>query len=630
MFLALALASIAAAQDVVGSFGCTAGICVLANSYMRFGTGSETSVNAWGLFQQPWYYSSTSSTWYKLTFSNYPLDTAIGVGTGGPNWSGTTVTDVYALTNSGSSTDYSGFVVSSSDTTKSTGYGVIVSNRQYTLQGQRIWFENTFSLGHNDSFVRVTTRIINNSSAPLQNLMIWTGTRDDFVGTTDVNIKTRGNLQSGGFVAVVNNSQTSYAIMITNPTDGVLFYSETVGVMTAYAMCCSFSNVYNTYPLSLGPSTVTGTDGSYAAVLPIGNLSVGASGSIVWYYAAGQISSLTTSVVQSVAVAQIASVVVTTNSSTATSSATSTSSSSSTATSTAVSTATSTASSTATSTASSTASSTATSTGNPTGTSMPTITPLFTFSSTAINTLSGGFTVSLNTTYSMTSLQTVLNTQTAPTFTGSSSKSSSASLSSTGSSSNTRSSSSSATSRGSRSPSQSASFSKSSSSTGYMTIAATYSLAPSTSMRQTTTISYSAIPTAQMTFTGTASASATTTPTPSQTPSSTSTLVFKVLIAQMPPINITASITSTTHIVEIIKSDSLVYIPICLMIVGALAYFAWKHYKKTPKAATEAATAIAATVATAAATADSVVIATTPAKKSSLKNKVSIRIPQRT
>jgi hypothetical protein len=69
------------------------------------------------------------------------------------------------------------------------------------------------------------------------------------------------------------------------------------------------------------------------------------------------------------------------------------------------------------------------------------------------------------------------------------------------------------------------------------------------------------------------------------------------------------------------------------MIVGALGYFAWKRYKKTPKAATEAiqaTAAVAATVAAAATRTDSVVVATTPAKKSSLKNKVSIRIPQRT
>jgi hypothetical protein len=114
MFIALAsviMSGIASAQDIVGSFGCSMPVCVFANPYLRFGTGAETSVNAWGLFQQPWYYSFTASTWYKLTFSNYPLDTAIGFGSGGPNWSGATVVDLYSLTNTAASTNYSGFIV---------------------------------------------------------------------------------------------------------------------------------------------------------------------------------------------------------------------------------------------------------------------------------------------------------------------------------------------------------------------------------------------------------------------------------------------------------------------------------------------------------------------------------------
>ena len=49
--------------------------------------------------------------------------------------------------------------------------------------------------------------------------------------------------------------------------------------------------------------TPSPTDGSYAAVLPIGNVSVGNYGSITWYYAAGAVNSLV-EVAQSVASAQ--------------------------------------------------------------------------------------------------------------------------------------------------------------------------------------------------------------------------------------------------------------------------------------------------------------------------------------
>ena len=251
---------LAAAQDAVGSMGCTAPACVFANSALRFGSGTEMSVNAWDLFVQPWYYSRSGNSWYKLTFSSYPLDTAVGIGSGSSHWSGTTVSDLYTLTSTQTTTDYSNFVVDNSDTTKSVGHGKIVASRSFILQGQPVIVQNTFSLGLNDSFVKIITRVINNSTATIQNMIIWTGTRDDYVGTTDVNTKTRGNLDTGSFVPITQNNQSSRAILITNTNEGVLFYSETPGVMTAFQSCCSFSNVYNVNPLTIAPSTPSPTD----------------------------------------------------------------------------------------------------------------------------------------------------------------------------------------------------------------------------------------------------------------------------------------------------------------------------------------------------------------------------------
>jgi hypothetical protein len=291
--------------QTVGPTGCTTSACVFANPYLRFGTGSENSVNSQGLFVQPWYFSETSHTWYKLTFNNYPLDTAIGVGSGTAHWSGTTVYDVYSLPNEGPVTDYSNFIVNYTDSAKTVGYGQIVANRTLTIGSTSFVFQNIFSLGQNDKFVKIVTRIINFSPYTLENLLIWTGTRDDYVGLTDVNSKTRGNLNTGSFVPITAVGQSSRAIMISNTNEGVLFYSETPGVKTSFALCCAFSNAYNTNPNTLAIATTSATDGSYAAVLPFGNVSSGQQASIIWYYAAGTISSLS-AVAQSVAAAQVA------------------------------------------------------------------------------------------------------------------------------------------------------------------------------------------------------------------------------------------------------------------------------------------------------------------------------------
>jgi hypothetical protein len=289
--------------DVVGTKGCTASACVFANLWLRFGTGSQTSINAQGLFVQPFYFSQLTNTWYKLTYSNYPLDTAIGTGTTGPNWSGTTVVDLYSLTPSGSITDYSDFTVTSSDTTKSVGYGRIITNRTFTVNSQNIIMQNIFSLGYNDTFVKINNRIYNNAATTINNVYIWVGTRDDYVGNTDSNMKTRGNIVNGNFIPLTTVGQQSHAIMITNPTEGVLFYSETDGVNTVFDRCCAFANSYNLNPNTAPIATAAATDGSYAATLPLGNIPVGSSNAITWYYAAGTISSLS-NVVQDVAVAQ--------------------------------------------------------------------------------------------------------------------------------------------------------------------------------------------------------------------------------------------------------------------------------------------------------------------------------------
>ena len=305
IFLGIVGLATVGSQDAVGSTGCSASSCVFSNPSLRFGTGAENSVNTHGLFQQPWYFSQAANTWYKLTFANYPLDTAIGMGTGSTQWSGATVVDLYTQPVSQALTDYSNFVVDSADTTKSVGHGKIVSSRVFTILGNLVTLQNIFSLGANDSFVKIITSVTNNATATINNVIIWTGTRDDFVGMTDVNTKTRGNLDTGSFVAVTSPTQSSRAIMITNTNEGVLFYSETTGVMTSYALCCAFSNAYNTDPLSLAPQTPSPTDGSYAAVLPIGSVDVGASASITWYYAAGAVTSLS-AVAQTVAAAQVA------------------------------------------------------------------------------------------------------------------------------------------------------------------------------------------------------------------------------------------------------------------------------------------------------------------------------------
>jgi hypothetical protein len=189
------------------------GLCstnILGNSYLKFGNSLENSVNAQGLLQQPWYYSNISSNWYKLTYSNYPLDTAIGYEYSTQHWStARTIVDIYTQIPIISQTDYSKFIITQNSSNKCTGWGSIQATRTYS----NFNLSNTFFLGINNSFISITTTI---SSINLTNAILWVGTKDDFVGTNDQNLKKKGNLIHGGFIPNTLNNQSSNALMITN------------------------------------------------------------------------------------------------------------------------------------------------------------------------------------------------------------------------------------------------------------------------------------------------------------------------------------------------------------------------------------------------------------------------------
>ena len=152
---------------------------------------------------------------------------------------------------------------------------------------------------------------------------------------------------------------------------------------------------------------------------------------------------------------------------------------------------------------------------------------------------------------------------------------------------------------------------------------------PTVSLMPTNTPSRSSVSSSFATLTGTASASATATPTPTQTPSTTSTLAIKVLIAQVPSIYVNFTPAFTTNILEIIKTDNLVYIPISLIIVAGIAYVCWKNRKATKKAppVEEAVISVPAVVKSVPAAVKSVPRVENSLKQMPGKGKVQIRVP---
>ena len=265
------------------------------NAKLRFGTGAEDSLNATGTLQQPFYKSG--STFYKLTFSSYPLDIAIGVGgvsNGGYNLNGTiaTTNGTNAYTVSSHTADYSGFI-STPGVAANSGYGVIISKDVLSIGGQSVEVTTRYSLGVNDAYIKIQNTLRNLSGSSLTNVRTWVGTRDDWVGSSDGPTKTRGNITNGSFSAITNAATQSRAIQINSGSEGVLFYSSSAKAQTSVNNCCSFQNVINQSPTTASINLTN--DGSYALFMGMNDVAAGAtSETLTWFYAAGAIADLAT------------------------------------------------------------------------------------------------------------------------------------------------------------------------------------------------------------------------------------------------------------------------------------------------------------------------------------------------
>ena len=261
---------------------------ILNNNLLRFGNGTENSVNGTGNVRQPFYYSTQFNSWRKLTFSNYALNQSFafgGVGTNDWNLNGTLVSDPM-LTNQ--VFDDSNFNYNSG--TSGPGRGIIVSTGTVSVNGNIVQLQNTYTLG-NSSFIAVNTKITNTGTQPVTNLRYWVGTQDDFVGGSDVPVKERGNLVDGVFQPIALATAQSQAIRIKTNQEGVLFFSTSERTKTIVNSCCSWSNVLNQNPAT--SATVTGnTDGSYGVYIRMNDLAPGQNDEFTWYYAAANLADL--------------------------------------------------------------------------------------------------------------------------------------------------------------------------------------------------------------------------------------------------------------------------------------------------------------------------------------------------
>lgn len=262
---------------------------ILNNGNRRVGNGAENSINTAGNMQQPFYYNG--STWQKLTYSTLPLDIRWGVGGDGTNsWNNNgNFQENAALTNL--AYDYSGFTSATVARGEAGGTGVIKVSGNISVNSQTFLVENSYTLGMTDGFIRVKTKITNQSASNATNVRLWVGTRDDYVGGTDQPTKERGNLVNGVFTMITNAATQAKAVKVRTSSEAIMMFSNSPRAQTSIRQ---YDGTFSVPTIDPATSPITETnDGQYVVYARFNDLAPNQSDELDWYYAAGTLAEIT-------------------------------------------------------------------------------------------------------------------------------------------------------------------------------------------------------------------------------------------------------------------------------------------------------------------------------------------------
>lgn len=268
----------------------TSTLPILNNDLLAFGNGLQSSVNEFGMLNQPFYYDVTDGMWYKLTYSKYPLAAIIGInGDGTDEWN---LNGSFVSTIKNSSEYVNGAFSNAvlNMTGLSNGSGTIIATNTVTIDGKTIEMTNTYTLPSDKALIAMDTKLKNTSGSSIDNLRLWVGAQDDWIGNSDETTKQRGNLVDGVFEEITGMTERAKALMITGATSGVLFRttSEKSNVFSKE----NYGSDFYTQDPSQSPILINESDGAYGVFTRLTDLTSGQNESVRWYYGAGSLASL--------------------------------------------------------------------------------------------------------------------------------------------------------------------------------------------------------------------------------------------------------------------------------------------------------------------------------------------------
>lgn len=259
---------------------------MLNNGLFRVGGGGHdsttftraASIGANSQIVQPFYFDNIVEKWVKLTYSSAPFDFALGFGTGNEpdpatpatkydptkNWTGATVFGTFQspdpfqnpVAGSASVTVEDFTCVFDGSSPVCMGTGTIVASADFLLGSKTVTVVNRYNLIPNSKFLEVTTSVENPGGSEVENVNVWVGTRDDWVGINndggdnaqtdfvfryraDLPQKFRGTITDGVFQKLSSGTTERASALVLESIDGAgLFFSTSPNVNATIAPCC--------------------------------------------------------------------------------------------------------------------------------------------------------------------------------------------------------------------------------------------------------------------------------------------------------------------------------------------------------------------------------------------------------
>lgn len=177
---------------------------------------------------QPFYFDLDNTNWYKLTYSNYPLDNKISVGGDGTaEWNTNGDSEVNDVM-SNQVIDQSNFTINGG-----TSSGTVLVTGDISIGSYDFELTHSYTLEDSNKFIKIETTLTNTGASSATNIRFWVGTRDDYIGTTDTPKKVRSNIVSSSLASITTVTQRSRALEISSDNEGVLFFTTYSNANTA-------------------------------------------------------------------------------------------------------------------------------------------------------------------------------------------------------------------------------------------------------------------------------------------------------------------------------------------------------------------------------------------------------------